>query len=347
MSPQHPLCALLICLCLSLLSATASAQIAPTPEQKAEIEALVLKGSDHYDSGRFQEAIKAYEAAYKLYPHPDFLWNIARSHEQLGRLKVARSRFQMIEGFSFAVPPSSEHEQRLQQLRQAARGEISKIDEMLQLREEAITQARQAQHSGDHQAALEQWTRAAQLSSDMETHLGRAEALLGLGRQAEAGAILNLIRQDSSATELERSRVAELQARLSPQEQAPEPQEQAPEPQVAAPPPSEPQASSPDHTWAWVTLGTGGVVLLGSLGYRLAYQGHLDRYEELSPGPVRDDLKQELDTYNTAFLGGALLGGLLTAGGVAWLLWPQEEQAPPQALRWHIGPGSVGLQGQF
>src|SRR3954447_6785015 len=70
---------------LGLLLACAAARADDVPAAAVHYEA----GQKYYDQGRYDEAIGEYEAAYKLSPHPNVLYNIAQAHERL--LEYAKS----------------------------------------------------------------------------------------------------------------------------------------------------------------------------------------------------------------------------------------------------------------
>lgn len=58
-------------------------------DRKARAAAFFAKGQEHYNSGRFAQAIIAFSEADKLATHPATLFNIARCHENLGRPQEA------------------------------------------------------------------------------------------------------------------------------------------------------------------------------------------------------------------------------------------------------------------
>ena len=68
---------LLVPALLLLWSCVASAQ--RIDEARARFE----EGQRLYEAGKFEEAIGAFEAAYKAKPHPNVLYNIGQSYERL------------------------------------------------------------------------------------------------------------------------------------------------------------------------------------------------------------------------------------------------------------------------
>ncbi len=82
-----------LCLC-----GTVGAQ-AQTPDE--QMLQLSNEGVALFNAGRYEEAIQRFEQAYGLVPDPNLLFNIARSHEKLGRTNDAITfyeRFKTVPG---------------------------------------------------------------------------------------------------------------------------------------------------------------------------------------------------------------------------------------------------------
>src|SRR6185312_12206374 len=62
-------------------------------------------GQHFYDQGQYDEAIREFEAAYRLKPHPNVLYNIAQAHERL--LEYAES-VKWFERYLKEAPPDAE-----------------------------------------------------------------------------------------------------------------------------------------------------------------------------------------------------------------------------------------------
>ena len=65
-----------------LCAATARAQ--EKPDNKAAAKEHYNRGTSFYDLGKYEEAIKEFEAAYQLKNDPAFLYNLAQSYRQAG-----------------------------------------------------------------------------------------------------------------------------------------------------------------------------------------------------------------------------------------------------------------------
>lgn len=93
---------------LSLGAPPAFAQPAqPTQPSAADTEkarALFDEGTEAYKLGNFEKALAAYEAAHKLFPAPQFLFNIAQCYFQLQNWDRAIFFF---EGYLREVPDAS------------------------------------------------------------------------------------------------------------------------------------------------------------------------------------------------------------------------------------------------
>ncbi len=95
---------LVVAIALLAGAAPALAQPAPPAPSAQEIErakALFQEGTDAYKRGEFPTALAAYEEAHKLYPAPQFLFNIAQCHFQLKNWDRAEFFF---EGYLREVP---------------------------------------------------------------------------------------------------------------------------------------------------------------------------------------------------------------------------------------------------
>ncbi|WP_441288189.1 tetratricopeptide repeat protein [Sorangium sp. KYC3313] len=99
---------LLLALALSAVPATAISRPAqPTQAAKAAALALADKGWEHFQAGRYEEALAAFRDAYDQVHAPPILLYAARSSERLGRLIEARSLFQRVvdEPIAASAPP--------------------------------------------------------------------------------------------------------------------------------------------------------------------------------------------------------------------------------------------------
>src|SRR5581483_7130851 len=103
---------LAVAVVVSLACATAHA------DDAADARAHYEAGQKLYDQGRYDESITEYEAAYRLKPHPNVLYNIAQAHERL--LEYGES-VKWFERYLAEAPPDAEFrtlvENRLRVLR--------------------------------------------------------------------------------------------------------------------------------------------------------------------------------------------------------------------------------------
>lgn len=93
---------IIILIALALSSTRAFAQ--PASPEMEQARTLFDDGTAAYTLGDFKRALTAYEAAYKLYPAPQFLFNIAQCHFQLKNWERAVFFF---EGYLREVPTAS------------------------------------------------------------------------------------------------------------------------------------------------------------------------------------------------------------------------------------------------
>ncbi|HZS35676.1 MAG TPA: PEGA domain-containing protein [Polyangia bacterium] len=141
---------------------------APSParaDDDAEASARYEAGQKFYGQGAFEDAIAAYEAAYKLKPHPNALYSIAQAYERL--LDYGKS-VEYFERYLKEAPPDAADRviviNRLRALRNLpARVSVTTIPEHVHAaiegggqRLEAETPAMFKVPAGDYQIALDQ-----------------------------------------------------------------------------------------------------------------------------------------------------------------------------------------------
>lgn len=78
-----------------------SAQAKMTPEVQQQVVALLREGKAAFDKGDHAGALKAFEAAYKLYPAPPLLYRMGEASEKLGKVRQAVGYY---EAFVKAAP---------------------------------------------------------------------------------------------------------------------------------------------------------------------------------------------------------------------------------------------------
>lgn len=80
-------------LLVGLVLVSGGAAWAAPDDDRARAEKLIQEGLTLARSKQFREAIPKFEAALKLYPHPEIQHNLARAHEELGELRKAFDYF--------------------------------------------------------------------------------------------------------------------------------------------------------------------------------------------------------------------------------------------------------------
>lgn len=90
---------LALCLAAACVSWTPSAGAQESPQSgqadadRTRAQTLVADGLDHARGKRFKEAAELFDAALKLYPHPEIAHNLGRAREELGNLAAAIASF--------------------------------------------------------------------------------------------------------------------------------------------------------------------------------------------------------------------------------------------------------------
>ncbi|MBW2735512.1 MAG: tetratricopeptide repeat protein [Deltaproteobacteria bacterium] len=81
-------------LALVSLAGFPPALAAPIADPAAKAETLYLEGAALYRARHYQQAVRVFEGAYRVYPEPNLLYNMGRCYEALGRLKDAIERYE-------------------------------------------------------------------------------------------------------------------------------------------------------------------------------------------------------------------------------------------------------------
>ncbi|EYF01340.1 tetratricopeptide repeat protein [Chondromyces apiculatus] len=75
---------------------SADASLDEREKARKKAEAAADRGLEHYEAGRYDEAITAFSEAHRIYQAPTFLLEIAHAHEKLGHLREARTYYQRV-----------------------------------------------------------------------------------------------------------------------------------------------------------------------------------------------------------------------------------------------------------
>lgn len=124
------------CLAWVLLVANA-AVAAPKGKNHDRAVRLVVQSQDHYEAGRFREAIQLLEEAYGLEQSPTILYNLARAYEGVGDVEPALDAY---EKYIQQEPKASDRgavEKRIETLKQ-------QIEEKKRLERERDDEAKRA-----------------------------------------------------------------------------------------------------------------------------------------------------------------------------------------------------------
>lgn len=286
-----------------------------------------LKGRDLFDAGDVVTGHAKLSEAYELSKNPRLLWNMA------------------------ACSKSSRHYARA----------IDELTRFLEDGREVIT-AEQAKRAEEVRATLYSLVAAATLQV---TPAGASVLLDGEPASRGAGPYYLELGKHEVRVEQEgykpETRVVdvkqtkpitvEVMLRAEAPVIVPAPAVAAPAP-VSAPPAalqSAAPAPSPDHTWAYVTLGVGAAGVAAGSAFGLLALGRKNELEPLCPNGVCPASAQAtLDAANrwaTLSTASWVVGGLALAGGAYLYVATPGERAPAAALR--VGPASVSLEGSF
>lgn len=88
-----------------LMAALWTALGAEPSEPRAQAAAHFQQAERFFNEGRYEEAVREFEAAQVLGPHPDLLFNLGKCHERLGDLAEALSHYR---AYVKAVPEAED-----------------------------------------------------------------------------------------------------------------------------------------------------------------------------------------------------------------------------------------------
>jgi tetratricopeptide (TPR) repeat protein len=97
----------------------ASAGPAWADEPKQEAKARYTTGQSHYNLNEFQEALQDFKEAYRLFPDPVFLFNVAQCERQLGNLDEAIKFYRSYLRNKPRAPNRQEVERRIDEMQAA------------------------------------------------------------------------------------------------------------------------------------------------------------------------------------------------------------------------------------
>ena len=97
---------------LSLLVASA-AWAQAKPDSKVAAKEHYVRGTSYYDLGKYDEAIKEFEAAYQLKNDPAFLYNLAQSYRLAGNAERALHFYRTYLRYMPKAPNRAENEDRI------------------------------------------------------------------------------------------------------------------------------------------------------------------------------------------------------------------------------------------
>jgi PEGA domain-containing protein/tetratricopeptide repeat protein len=96
---------------------------ADTPEAKAHAAAILNEGNALFEQKKYATALSKYESAYRIFPSPKILFNIAEAHRELGHSDEATTYYERFLKEANIDPGSPIHEKvtaRLEALRSQA-----------------------------------------------------------------------------------------------------------------------------------------------------------------------------------------------------------------------------------
>lgn len=315
-------------LCMATLLAitmTASTAWAELPkiedlsdEQQTQLVESLDRGRKLYEQGRFDEALTAFQSAYKLFAHPDVLYRVAECQERLGEDAAAIASYEM---FLRQVPDAKEA--------MRIRGTIKILQQRLDKRMQA-------------EIAVRTEPEGAEVIVN-----GKSLGVTPLQAPLSAGTYQVLVKLKDhnvidETVKVEQGKTLALRYKLQPKNTSPvivkkDPEDPKDPVTPADPAKPNPGFELPENLTPWIVTGAGTVSLLTAGALWLVHSGaasQVDAYDAQKGTRTRpDDYNDVVGTRNTTgtfavlFTIGAVGG--LTAGAVLWAL-DGLETAPPK-----------------
>lgn len=330
------------------LGAPASAQSAPTAEERAGARAAAEGGTAKFNAGQFAEALDLYTRAEALFHAPPHVLMIGRAQAALGRLVQARESFTRVtrEELSPTAPGAFKKAQT------DAAQELKELEPKIPYAAVSVS---------------EPGAKGLVVTMDGKTI---PSALVGVSHPVDPGSHVFKATADGFVSEekslaLKQGEKRELKLELRPDASAKAPAGPAPaaEPAASKPPSSAPDepATTPGNTLRTVGFAAAGVGVAGLIvggvfaGLSASKRGEantaFDACGHGCVGPRADDVRaldSDANSKGTIGVIGLAAGGALAIGGVVLILTHPSAKAQKAAsvMPW-IGANGAGLAGSF
>lgn len=165
---RHALEAFSITALASLVLSTSAyaQQDAEESARRSEARELTQGAQIHYNLGRFEQALEGYTAAYELFPHPAFLFNLGQCHRELRSYERAVFFF---EGYLRELPEADNRELVQELLAESRQGlEQKRAEEERRLEEQQREAEAQRQHEQNEAQRQEAEAEAAAAAIDVD-----------------------------------------------------------------------------------------------------------------------------------------------------------------------------------
>jgi hypothetical protein len=119
MRERHTSAAAIVCIGLVALAGAATAD-EDVSDEAVRARALSTRGLEEFKSGRFAEAIVAFEASYAIVPAPALIYDSAQAHRLLGHCQEALAGYRRYLSEAPAAKNRAAVEARIAEMRQCA-----------------------------------------------------------------------------------------------------------------------------------------------------------------------------------------------------------------------------------
>ena len=332
-------CAALTAAATTAGPATAHAAPSDKAAKKAAKKALKKakgfekKGKKAYKKGRYDDAIVAFELAFKTHPDPRYLYNIGKCHEQKGDLFRAMEH---IERYADLAEDEDEAEDA-RQSKEILGAKLAKTSGEVSLTTtppDATVLLKGPDKEMTGQTPWGRWLPAGRWKVEfaLQDHLTQErEIVVAAGKRVTVEVTLTSKAQAEAEAKAKADAAAKAKADAEAKAQA-EAEAKAQAERAAAERQRAAQAAATRRMWSWTALGAGAALAAGGafFGMQAAeHEANVDAFRSEEGHGSFDDAQKEQDAAEgQALIANVLVGSALVAAGVGgWLMVTVDEGA--------------------
>ncbi len=332
-------CAALTAAATTALPTVANAAPSDKADKKAAKKALKKakgfekKGKKAYKKGRYDDAIVAFELAFKTHPDPRYLYNIGKCYEQKGDLFRAMEH---IERYADLADDEDEAEDA-RQSKEILGAKLAKTSGEVTLTTtppDATVLLKGPDQEMTGQTPLRRWLPAGRWKVEfaLQDHLAQErEIVVAAGKRLAVEVALTSKAEAEATAKAEAEAKAKAEAKATAKAEA-EAAAKAQAEQAEAERQRAAQAAATRRMWSWTALGAGAALAAGGVVFGMQaaeHEANVDAFRnEEGHGSFADAQKEQDAAEGQALIANVLMGSALVAAGVGgWLIVTADKDA--------------------